>query len=98
MGRSLREIEIGDWFEDLETGERFEVVAFDQAGGTIEVQYFDGTVEEFDFDAWTQMPLAESAQPEDWSGAFDADREDLDADWLHGQDGDPVDEIERLLY
>lgn len=98
MGRALREIEIGDWFENQETAELFEVVAIDDASRTIEVQYFDGTVEEFEFESWTQLSLEESAPPEDWSGAFDAEREDLDAEWVYAQDGDPMNEVDRLLY
>lgn len=98
MGRSPGEVEIGDWFEDLETAELFEVVAIDHANRTVEIQYFDGTVEEFEFEAWSQLPLAETAPPEDWSGAFDAEREDLDADWVYANDGEVANRIEQLLY
>lgn len=98
MGRPLREIEIGEWFENVDTAEMFEVVAIDDDSRTVEIQYFDGTVEEFEFEAWPQLQLEQSAPPEDSSGAFDADREDLDADWLHAQEGDPMNEVDRLLY
>lgn len=98
MGQLLSEIETGDWFEDLETTELFEVVAIDYANRSVEVQYFDGTVEEFDFDSWPQLSLAEASPPEDWSGAFDAEREDLDADWVYASDGEVANRIERLLY
>jgi hypothetical protein len=37
---------IGDWYRQKEGGALFEVVAFDDDDGTIEIQYFDGTVEE----------------------------------------------------
>ena len=33
-------------------GSLFEVVAFDDDDGTIEIQYFDGTVEEMDIEDW----------------------------------------------
>ena len=36
---------IGDWYKN-EAGEIFEVVAFDETAGLIEIQYFDGMVEE----------------------------------------------------
>lgn len=97
MGHPPDEIETGDWFENLETDELFEVVAVDHANRTVEIQYFDGTVEEFEFEAWPHLPLMETAPPEDSSGAFDADREDLDADWVHTR-GDLATEIDRLLY
>ncbi len=43
---------IGDWYRQKEGGALFEVVAFDDDDGTIEIQYFDGTVEEMDVDDW----------------------------------------------
>lgn len=97
MGHPASEIETGDWFENLETDEFFEVVAVDHANRTVEIQYFDGTVEGFDFEAWPQLPLVETAPPEDWTGAFDADREDLDADWVPAR-GELANAIDRLLY
>lgn len=70
---------IGDWYS-LRGGELFEVVAVDDADGTIEVQYFDGTLEEIDIEDWqTQYSAGEIEQaeaPEDWSGSVDVDRED----------------------
>ncbi len=66
---------IDDWYED-ETGRRFRVLAVDEDDGTIEVQYFDGDVEEFDRDTWYQMDLESIEEPEDWTGPFD----DLEAD------------------
>ena len=38
---------IGNWYR-IHGGDSFEVVAFDEDDGTIELQYFDGTVEEMD--------------------------------------------------
>ena len=38
---------IGAWYQ-LDGGELFEVVAYDADDGTIEIQYFDGTVEEME--------------------------------------------------
>ena len=43
---------IGDWYRQKEGGALFEVVAFDDDDGTIEIQYFDGTVEEMDVEDW----------------------------------------------
>jgi len=42
---------IGDWYR-LNGGSLFEVVALDDDDGTIEIQYFDGTVEELDIEDW----------------------------------------------
>jgi len=65
---------IGDWYR-LHGGELFEVVAVDDDDGTIEIQYFDGTVEEMDVDDWNAQwdeGVLEAAEaPEDWSGSVD---------------------------
>ncbi len=70
---------IGEWYR-LRGGELLEVVAFDAADGTIEVQYFDGTVEEFDYDDWRSQrasgAIEEAEAPEDWSGSVDVEPED----------------------
>ena len=70
---------IGDWYR-LNGGALFEVVALDDDDGTIEIQYFDGTVEEMDVEDWeTQWDdgALESAEaPEDWSGSVDVESED----------------------
>ena len=72
--------EIGEWYRGA-TNALFEVVAIDDSDQTIEIQYFDGTIEEMDFDSWLEMLKDESIEsadaPEDWSGSLDVDSEDL---------------------
>lgn len=64
------EPEIGKWYRN-ESGAVFEVVAFDEEEGVIEIQHFDGAIEELDLESWFgQLPKAQ-AEPEDWSGPFD---------------------------
>ncbi|MBT8144388.1 MAG: hypothetical protein KJO55_06785 [Gammaproteobacteria bacterium] len=70
---------IGDWYK-MSGGSIFEVVAFDEDDGTIEVQHYDGTVEEYELDAWHQMLLASVEPPEDWAGSMDIDKEDYGVD------------------
>jgi hypothetical protein len=70
---------IGDWYR-LQGGELFEVVALDDDDGTIEIQYFDGTVEEMDVDDWNAQwdegSLEAAEAPEDWSGSVDIEPSD----------------------
>ena len=70
---------IGDWYR-LDSGSLFEVVAYDGDDGTIEIQYFDGTVEEMDIEDWEAQwedgALESAEAPEDWSGSVDVDAED----------------------
>lgn len=70
---------IGDWYADPQ-GVTFEVVALDEEDSTIEVQYFDGTLEELDTDGWAELRLKPVDPPEDWSGSMDIEREDYGVD------------------
>jgi hypothetical protein len=71
---------IGDWYRQKEGGALFEVVAYDDDDGTVEIQYFDGTVEEMDIEdwqaQWDEGALESADPPEDWSGSVDVDAED----------------------
>jgi hypothetical protein len=50
----------------------------DEDEGVIEIQYFDGELDEIEFDAWSQMGVESISPPEDWSGAYDdLERDDL---------------------
>lgn len=68
---------IGQWFR-RPNGTLFEVVAIDEEAMTVEIQQFDGTVDEFDIERWPQLLLTEVSAPEDWSGSVDMDPEDYD--------------------
>ena len=84
---------IGDWYR-LNGGALFEVVAVDDDDGTIEIQYFDGTVEEMDVEDWeTQWEdgALESAEPpEDWTGSVDIETDDEEGRGgdAHGEERD----------
>ncbi len=68
--------EIGKWYLDNADHQLFEIVAIEEEDDTIEIQYFDGAIEELDNELWAEMELTSAAPPEDWSGPFD----DLEAD------------------
>jgi hypothetical protein len=67
---------IGEWYR-ISGGELFEVVAVDDDDGTIDIQYFDGTVEEMDMEDWEAQwedgALEAAEAPEDWSGSVDVE-------------------------
>ena len=67
---------IGKWFRRPD-GTLLEVVAVDEDDGTIEIQLFDGTIDEVELDVWAESLLVEVAAPEDWSGSVDMDPEDF---------------------
>jgi hypothetical protein len=66
---------IGAWYRHP-NGSLFEVVAVDEGDATIELQHFDGTIDEVDLESWPGL-LIEVGAPEDWSGSVDMDPEDF---------------------
>ena len=88
---------VGAWYADPQ-GALFEVVAIDHDDGTVEVQYFDGTVEEMDTDSWQERRPKPTEPPEDWSGSMDVEREDYATDIDEGDRGmwaNPLDNFDR---
>ena len=67
---------VGGWFRKP-SGRLVQVVALDGRDGTVELQHFDGTVEEVDLDQWGRAVMMTAAAPEDWSGSVDVSREDF---------------------
>ena len=67
---------IGRWYRRT-NGQLFEVVAVDEQEGTIELQFFDGTIDEVDEETWSRLLIERVAAPEDWSGSVDMDPEDF---------------------
>src|SRR5262245_1238979 len=73
---------VGDWYRRSNgaNAATFEIVAIDRDDGTIEVQHFDGTVEEFDLESWDEQDFEEAQAPEDWTGSVDIEPEDYEAE------------------
>lgn len=90
--------EVQAWYRDR-LQRRFEVVAFDDDAGLVEVQYFDGDVSELDLDVWEQTVVERIETPEDWTGPFDDIESDDLGDTeqpLHPQDwGGPWTELDK---
>jgi hypothetical protein len=89
---------IGKWYA-RPGGDSFEIVAFDRDDGTIEIQYFDGTIEEIDVDDWFEEQIMHAEPPEDWTGSVDVEPEDyeneFDSEPGAGAAGRPLDVIDR---
>ena len=88
---------ISRWYRDLQTKALFEVVDWDPETLTIEMQYLDGEVSEYDLDAWRELLLEPAEPPEDWRAAFELDADDLlDPDLpMHPEDwASPLSSIE----
>ena len=69
---------IEQWYKDVENNLTFKVVAIEESDDTIEVQYHNGDIGEFDNDSWYNSTFDFIEDPEDWSAPFD----DLESDDL----------------
>ncbi len=90
---------VGEWYKNLDDEQTFEVVAVDEDEGTVEIQYFDGEIEEIDLESWYELNLESIEPPEDWSGPFDdLERDDLgytDMSMHPDEWSNPLDELDR---
>jgi len=59
---------VGQWYRDIDN-RVFEVVALDD--DSIEIQFFDGDVEELEMEIWQELAVIVIAEPNDSSGPFD---------------------------
>ncbi|KJS06254.1 MAG: hypothetical protein VR73_10155 [Gammaproteobacteria bacterium BRH_c0] len=88
---------IREWYQDAVEDVLFEVVAVDEESATIEVQFEDGTLSEFDFDTWMQMVVLPAQAPEDWRLSYevsDDDSQDPDSTYNRELFDDPLSSIE----
>ena len=56
MGREY-EPTVGQWYDDLENDETFQVLKVDEDKETVEIQHLDGDTEELDVDDWAELDL-----------------------------------------
>jgi hypothetical protein len=67
--------QVGLWYRQF-NGALFEVVAVDEKDHTVELQHFDGTLDEVELETWPNLLIETVGAPEDWSGSVDMDPED----------------------
>ncbi len=86
-----------NWYQHLDKGQMFKVITIDDEHGLIEIQHYDGDLEEIELAHWRLMELEPIEEPENWDGAMDVEElDDLSSsvtdtsasDWL-----EPLDEI-----
>ena len=71
---------IGQWYRHRGDQQAFQVVAVDDADGSVELQFFDGTVDELRLVQWYALDIEDAEAPQDWTGPFDRiARDDIDA-------------------
>lgn len=81
---SLADAILENWYQDAESGRSFQVVAIDSETDSIEVQYLNGDVGEYDGASWEDSVFFPIEAPKDWSAPFD----DVETDDLGYTDPD----------
>ena len=71
MNTGVGRARIGQWYLRWDKGEVFQVTGRDERSRTLEIQTFDGDLDEVDEAAWTTLPLSLAEPPEDWTGPID---------------------------
>ena len=88
---------IGNWYCHLDKGQRFYVVTIDENTKTVEVQNFDGNLDEYELENWYEQNIEPCEAPENWSGPLDVENlEDLAPDVTDTKGSDwqePLDEF-----
>ena len=76
---------VDNWYKHLDKPYRFKVIAVDEDNAIVEIQKFDGSVEEIDIDDWFEMDITSSEAPQDWdvSASDYSTIEDINSeDWI----------------
>ena len=85
------EPQAGQWYEDLDNEEAFQVLSVDPDEEIIRIQWPDREIREIDLDQWNEMDLELTVPPEGWVDDVDEDDEeddDLDEDDEDDEDDD----------
>src|SRR5580700_2679240 len=81
----------GQWYENLEEEESFRVLSVDEDSELVEIEYLDGDIEELDLEAWHEMDLELTDEPEGWAESDEEEEDDDDEDWDEDEDDDDDD-------
>jgi len=87
------EPQAGQWYEDLDNEESFQVLAVDPDEEIIRIQWPDREIREIDLDQWNEMDLELAVAPEGWVDdvAEDDEEEDEEDDWEDEEDDEDDD-------
>ncbi len=92
------EPQTGQWYEDLETEETFQVLSVDPDEEIIRIQWPDREIQDLDLDQWNEMDLELAMPPEGWVDDTEEDDdeddevEDDEDDWDEDDDWDDEDD------
>lgn len=63
---------VGQWYRPSSSkGQLFEVISIDDQYSNIEIQFFDGNIDQLELESWLEMDINLEDAPENWYGAID---------------------------
>ena len=62
---------VGNWYQHLDKGQLFRIVAIDDANKVVEIQNIDGNLDEIEFNQWKDLDIELAEEPENFSGPYD---------------------------
>jgi hypothetical protein len=63
---------VGQWYRpSTSKGQLFEVISIDDLDSNIEIQFFDGNIDQLEMESWLEMDISPEYAPENWFGAID---------------------------
>ena len=69
---------IAQWYHYPQKSEKFQVTAIDEQSDSVEIQYFDGNIDEFELTTWYTLEIEPIETPADWTGPLDnIEKDDL---------------------
>lgn len=71
---------VRQWYRHRDKGQPFYVTAVDDRNGTVEVQHFEGDVEEFTLREWDDLDIDVGEPPANWTGPQDSEDQDAQGD------------------
>jgi hypothetical protein len=87
------EPQAGQWYEDLDNEEAFQVLAVDPDEEIVRIQWPDREIREIDLDQWNEMDLELAVAPEGWvDDVEEDDEEDEDDDWEDDEEDEEDDD------
>jgi hypothetical protein len=57
---------VGNWYQYVDKGQKFEVIDVDEDTGAVEIQYADGDLDEIDIDEWYTTEIEPITAPDEW--------------------------------
>lgn len=91
---------IDAWYHYPAKAQQFRITALDEHSATIEIQYFDGAIDEIDLDTWKELDAERIEAPEDWTGPVDNleqdDLKSIDTDMQREDWEAPYQEVDEM--